>query len=296
MQNDYPPLFYVASSGDLDEIRALAPDAEPLEKNQALAQAASLGQLEAAALLLELGADANGLFSEQYGTVLFPACERMNPDGIRFLLEHGADPRKGVRRRKAGREIQALDHLLASPERSPLKPRCIALLLKAGAEDPGGPAMAIHKGNAAALREALAADPEALCRPLDADYGRFPLEGATLLHLAVEYNEIECATELLRQGLDVNAKALSLPGTVRTRPVWPTQLVSLGEQSALFHAKGYAKESLAFLLERGADPGQRAPFLRNGKKVMLTPEAFFEEEDRIECNLLDEILTLRRGA
>jgi hypothetical protein len=50
---------------------------------------------------------------------------------------------------------------------------------------------------------------------------------------------------------------------------------------------------LRFLLDRGADPEIPAYFLRDGKELALTPLAFFEEIDRIECNLLEEILTLK---
>jgi hypothetical protein len=51
---------------------------------------------------------------------------------------------------------------------------------------------------------------------------------------------------------------------------------------------------LPFLLQHGAAPSIPAPFLRDGKTLKQTPLEFFEEVDRIECTLLEEILTLRQ--
>lgn len=291
VMEDYPPLFYAAAGGHLDTLRELGPSASKTDLNQALAEAASLSQLEAADLLLEFGADANGMYHEQYGTVLFPACERLNPDGIRFLLKHGADPAKTVPRFDGDRD--ALTHLLHSPHRSPLKAGCVELLLRAGAPARDTAEMAIHRESLPALRVALDQDPEALTRPLRSGYGLHPLQGATLLHLATEFNLPALAEELISRGLHVNTPAEEIPGTVDTEPVWPTDLVALGGQTALFHARGFSKDMLQFLLGRGADPKHKAKFLRKGNIVSLTALDFFQAIDDIECNLLEEILILK---
>lgn len=291
MQSDYPPIFYAAASGQLDRIRELGPDSAPEDLNQALAEACSLSQFEAADLLMEFGARADGLYHEAYGTVLFPACERLNPDGIRFLLQHGADPARTVTRLDGPRD--AFAHLLQTPFRSPLKAQCIQLLLGAGVTPPLDAATAIHRESLPLLREALDKHPDTLTAPLQADYGLFPLQGATLLHLAVEFNLPDLADELLKRGLDVNTPADEIPGTASTEPVWPTRLVALGGQTPLFHARGYSRDMLKFLLERGADPEHKAPFLDEGKTVHLTTLDLFQAIDDIECNLLEEILILR---
>ncbi|MCC5847935.1 MAG: hypothetical protein JJU29_07550 [Verrucomicrobia bacterium] len=291
MTEDYPPIFYAAAAGDLERIREEGPHADPTDLNQALAEAASLSHFEAADLLLEFGADPKGLYDENYGTVLFPSCELLNPEGIEFLLKLGADATTVVTRFDGPRD--ALTHLLHSPHRSPLKVRCISILLRAQAADPDDAVMAIHRESLPRLKAALDKDPEAMTRPLEVDYGLYPLRNATLLHLAVEYNLPNIAQELIDRGLDVNTPAGEIPGTVDTEPIWPTTLVPLGKQSPLFHARGYAKEMLAFLLERGANPKQKGEFLKNGKIIQLTPQEFFQAIDDIECNLLEELLTLR---
>jgi ankyrin repeat protein len=292
MTDAYPPLFIAASAGDLEAVRGLLPEEDPLRLNQALSQAAALGHFETADVLIEAGADPNGEFDPLYGTVLFPACEYMNPEGIRYLLDKEANPAREVVRIDGPRN--ALQHLLHSHHPSPHKQRCIQMLLQAGAPDPGDAPFAIHLGSLDRLQQVLDRDPDVLNQPLQAAYGRFPLEGATLLHMAVEYNQQDLARELLARGLDVNATAVELPATTGTNPVWPTDLISLGNHTPLFHAKGTSKEMLPFLLQHGADPSIPAPFLRDGKTLKQTPLEFFEEVDRIECTLLEEILTLRQ--
>lgn len=282
MESDYPPIFFAASSGDIEQINQLAPGVDIEDLNQALAQAAALSQFDAAERLIELGAEANGSYSSSYGRVLFPSCEYLNPQGIKFLLDRGASP-----------TLEApLLHALATHVRSPNKYRCIGLLLKAGAPDPMDAVMAVHKGNVQLLRQALDKDPESLRRPLDCRYGLLSLAGASLLHLATEYNERDIALELLAQGLDVNTTALERRPQDEDEAVWPTQLVPCGGQTALFHAREYSKGMLELLLEHGADASIRAPFVDGDQSRMLTPLAFFEEIDQIEGNLWDETMIL----
>jgi hypothetical protein len=256
-----------------------------------LAQAAALNQFECADALLELGADANGVFDPLYGTVLFPSCEYLNPEGISYLLRNDANPARTVVRVEGPRN--ALDHLLATHHRSPLKAQCIQLLLKAGAPDPQNAAIAIQLGSATRLQAWLEAHPDALNLPLKETYGHHPLTSASLLHMAAEFNQPELAALLLDHGMDINIRAEHLPGSAQTEPVWPTDLVALGQQTPLFHAKGDSKPMLSWLLDQGADPSIPGRFLRDGQELDLTPLAYFEEIDRIECNLLEETLTLR---
>jgi len=292
LKDSYSPLFLAASSGDTETVQELSAAASQDDLNKSLAQAAALSHFEAANALLLAGAEADGDYDPLYGSVLFPACEYMNPEGIEWLLERGADPSREILRVEGPRN--ALQHLLHSHHRSPLKGRCIQLLIKAGAPDPADAVMAIHQGSLSKLKETLDAQPDTLHQSLDLRYGHFPLEGSTLLHMAVEFNHGELVAELLKRGLDVNKQAESIPGTVNTTPVWPTDLVALGGQTPLFHAKGESKDMLKLLLEHGADPSIQASFLRDGKEQVLTPLEFFEEIDKIECNLLEEVLTLKR--
>jgi ankyrin repeat protein len=291
MTDAYPPLFLAASSGDIETVRGLLPEENTSLLNQALAQAAALSHFETADVLIDAGADPNGEYDSLYGTVLFPACEYMNPEGISYLLEKEANPAREVVRVEGPRN--ALQHLLHSHHVSPHKQRCIQLLLQAGAPDPMDAGFAIHLGSMDRLLKALDQDPDLLTQPLPHTYGRFPLEGGTLLHMAVEYNQPHLAEELLARGIDINSRAQDLPATAGTSPVWPTDLIAMGKQTALFHATASSKVLLRFLLDRDADPSLPACFLRDGKEINLTPLEFFEEVDRIECNLLEEVITLR---
>jgi len=284
------PLFLAAASGDLEGILEHAPSADSGDLNRSLAQAAAFSQFEAADALCEAGADPDGDYDPCLGTVLFPACEFINPEGIRYLLDHGADPSREVIRIDGPRN--ALDHLLRTHHRSPLKPQCVSMLLQAGVPHSDTPELAVHLGSLSRLRERLREHPEKLREPLETDAGQVPLQGASLLHLAVEFNFPELAEFLIEEGLEPDQRAEKIPGSANTEPVWPTDLVALGGQTPLFHAKGYSKPMLQFLLDRGADPSHKAPFLRDGEEIQLTPLEFFQEIDRIECNLLEEILTL----
>lgn len=83
--------------------------------------------------------------------------------------------------------------------------------------------MAVHRGRIDLLEDHLRRDPMLLrrtfslaeiyppelgCGP-DLSYGLHgtPLEGSTLLHICVEYDEIEIARWLIEHGADVNARA-----------------------------------------------------------------------------------------
>ena len=74
------------------------------------------------------------------------------------------------------------------------------------------------------------------------------LQGATLLHVAAEFGNVDAARLLLDRGADVNARA--------TRDE-----AGVGGQTAIFHAvtqfgdRGFAMAQ--FLVERGADLGLR---------------------------------------
>jgi len=88
---------------------------------------------------------------------------------------------------------------------------------------PDTPAMAVHRGRLDLLQEHLRRDPAVLGRALAIDdiypmalgchedrdlalHGA-PLDGATLLHMAVEYEDLDVAQWLIEHGADVNARA-----------------------------------------------------------------------------------------
>jgi ankyrin repeat protein len=79
--------------------------------------------------------------------------------------------------------------------------------------------------------------------------GGTPLDGATLLHMCVDYDEIEIARWLLAHGADVNAMA-AIDADGHT-PIFASVVT---QPIRLRHDDGFAR----LLLDRGADPNVRA--------------------------------------
>jgi ankyrin repeat protein len=148
--------------------------------------------------------------------------------------------------------------------RAPFFDRAVAIQEKIG---PDSPAMAVHRGRVDLLERHLERDANVLNRPLliddiyplalgcheDRDLALHgaPLQGAMLLHMAVEYEELNVARWLIDRGADVNARAMVDEG-------------GFGGQTPLFscivsYNAGRRDEWLGrLLLDRGADPNTRA--------------------------------------
>ena len=220
-----------ANRGDLNEVRRIldSGDFTPHDLDQALSRATcSLGQYPErrpiGELLLEHGADPDGQYGNNYGPLVFAPCEGLDPDGIQFLLDAGADVSFPPIPTKYG-TLCPLSHVLGTYVRgcNDRKHQCIELLLAHNACVPPEvtPAVfAIHRGDARELGRLVEANPELLSQTFpDMPYGNIRLRGATLLHCAVEFGEIECVEELLtiwtrvrNASADINAKAEILEG------------------------------------------------------------------------------------
>jgi hypothetical protein len=143
-----------------------------------------------------------------------------------------------------------------------------------GVRFPDTAPMALHRGRLDLLEAHLRRDPQLLTRTfshreiypaemgcgyaIDATVGT-PLGGTTLLHMCVDYDELEIARWLLDQGMDVNARAAvgatgfggytALFNTVVSQPnFW----MNYGKRGP------YVAPFTELLLERGADPNVRA--------------------------------------
>jgi ankyrin repeat protein len=196
-------------------------------------------------LLVSHGADVN---AEWHGffPIIFSPCESVDPPVLEWLLNHGANP-------NARGRGTALDYLIATYARSPQElSACIDLLLAAGGTTkydlPG--VLDLLRGRLDRLAEHLLADPALAHRRFpELDCGntggrRLLLTGATLLHVAAEFGNLDAARLLLDRGADVNARATVDPAGV-------------GGQTAMFHAvTQFADGGLPMaqlLLEQGAD-------------------------------------------
>lgn len=202
-------------------------------------------------LLVAHGADVNALWNGSYPIICAP-CETLAPESLRWLLDHGADP------------APAMPMLIGTYVRDrPAKHSCVEALYMAGVPLPDTPVMAFHRGRIDLLDEYLAEDPTLLARRFslaeifppevgiqEGDALHLtPLDGVTLLHLAIDYDEIGMVEWLIEKGADVNARA-------------GIDSQGFGGHAPLFHAvvrMGPPGDTLArLLLDHGADPNIRA--------------------------------------
>lgn len=219
-------------------------------------------------LLVSHGADVNALWHGDF-PIIFAACEALDAQTLKSLLDRGANPNCHAR------GATALDYAIGTYARSPEHlSACIDLLLAAGGttryDAPG--VLSVLSGQVARLSGELDADPQLVRQRFpELDFGttggrRLTLAGATLLHVAAEFGNIEAARLLLDGGADVNARA-----TVNDSGV--------GGQTAIFHAVTQFDDAglpvARFLVERGADLSLRVKlpghYERLGEVVECTP-------------------------
>ena len=187
----------------------------------------------------------------------------LSVSGTAFLFEQGAQARDAP-----------VAVVLETDSRKPAaKHEILEMYVRHGLELPDTPTMALHRGRIDLLDEHLRRDPGLLRRTFAheeiyppelgchdeilATHGT-PLAGATLLHMCVDYDEIEIARWLLERGMDVDAKAAvdregfgghtALFATVVSQPnFWMNH-------NGLPQVAPFTQQ----LLDHGADPNVRA--------------------------------------
>jgi hypothetical protein len=253
-----PPMSYAANVGQ-DGIIAMLREMGAEDLQHAFDRACLQGQLETARRLHAMGARIVP------GLVMGP-CETLNPDGLALLFELGAELADAH-----GDRLAPVALVLETYSRYPQgKHRCLELVAERGVAIPDTPAMAVHRGRIDLLEAHLRRDPQLLTRTLsheeiyppelgchaDHSFGLHgtPLAGTTLLHICVDFDEIEIARWLIEHGADVNARAevdadgfgghTALFGCVVSQPYL------CGRQRDAQFAR--------LLLDHGADPNVRA--------------------------------------
>jgi ankyrin repeat protein len=224
-----------------------------------------------AELLVEHGADVNARWGGTYPIICGP-CECLAPESLKWLIAHGAD--MNVKSDDYG---TCVEMLICTYSREPLgKHACLEVFAEAGFSLPDTAPMAIHRGRIDLLDSCLAHDPSLLerrfaeaeiypaelgIRPGRGLHGA-PLDGATLLHMAVEFQELEIASWLIDRGIDVNVRAA-------------VDAEGFGGHTALFHTTvclpPRTDALTRTLVDRGADPAIRTS-LRKQLAMMGDPE------------------------
>ncbi|MBI4662488.1 MAG: ankyrin repeat domain-containing protein [Verrucomicrobia bacterium] len=206
-----PPMSHAANLGQLEMIKAIAA-LGARDFQHAFDRALLQGELECAKWLHEHGAKLTP-------GIVMGACETLNPDGLRFLDELNA-PFTDER----GNQLAPLALALETYCRNPAgKHEVLQIFARRGYALPDTPILAFHRGDVDRLKEYLRRDPALLhrrfsCREIyppqlgcspDGRSGMHgtPLEGATLLHMAIDFEEQETFDLLLAEGSDVNARA-----------------------------------------------------------------------------------------
>jgi len=256
-----PPLTYAANLGRDEIIRMLyGLGARDLES--AANRAALQGQIGTARMLYEMaGRPELHLAGPAY---------TLSAAGTAFMLAVEAPVKDD-----AGQRLAPVDVVIETDGRNPeAKHAILEMYAHHGLELPDTPVMALHRGRIDLLERHLERDPELLNRtfshreiypaemgcqdPIDATVGT-PLGGATLLHLCVDYDELEIGRWLLDRGMDVNVRAAvgrsgfggytALFNTVVSQPNFWMNYGKRGPFAAPF---------TELLLERGAEPNVRA--------------------------------------
>lgn len=128
--------------------------------------------------------------------------------------------------------------------RSERFPQLLRSLLAHGAKLDDDALAEVLEDDGPALAARLTADPSLLDRRISMACAFTPLDGATLLHVAVEFQCLRAARVLIERGIDVNARA-------------STDAFGLGGHTPIFHTvnsnQNRALPALELLLSAGAD-------------------------------------------
>lgn len=253
-----PPMSYAANVGQ-DAIIQMLRDLGAADLQHAFDRACLQGKIETARKIYAMGARPTP------GCIMGP-CETLNAAGLSLLFELGAEFAD-----EHGDRLAPVALLLQTYSRGPRqKHECLELIVSRGVALPDTPPMAVHRGRIDLLEAYLRGDPQLLTRtfPHEEIYPRelgchedhslalhgTPLAGATLLHLCVDFDEIEIARWLIDRGMDVNVKAaIDADGFGGHTPLFGC-VVSQAYICGLQQDAAFAR----LLLDHGADPNARA--------------------------------------
>ena len=206
-----PPMSHAANLGRLEMIKAVA-SLGARDYQHAFDRALLQGKLECARWLHEHGA-------KLLPGIVMGSCETLNPAGLGFLADLGAPFTD-----QQGNRLAPLGLALETYGRNPAgKHAVLEIFARQGYALPDTPVMAFHRGDVTRLNDFLRRDPGLTerrfsCREIypselgcakDGRCGMHwtPIDGTTLLHLAIDFDEEEVFDLLLAHGAGVDARA-----------------------------------------------------------------------------------------
>jgi len=269
-----PPMSYTANVGQ-DAIIEMLREMGAKDVQHAFDRACLQGKLDTARQLHAMGARVTP------GSVMGP-CETLNDAGLALLLDMGAELAD-----EHGDRLAPVALILQTYSRYPEgKHRCLELAAGHGVELPDTPVMAAHRGRIDLLEALLKRDaqmlertfsheeiyPPALGCSADHSYALHgtPLAGTTLLHICVDFDEIEIARWLIERGADVNTRAAIDADGFGGH----TALFGCVVSQAYICGRQRDAEFARLLLDHGADPNARAS-LR--KRLRFVPDESVHE-------------------
>lgn len=259
-----PPMSYAANLGR-DRIIRMLHELGATDLGTAIDRAALQGKIGTARMLHEM----LGRPTPPDDSLGGPAYT-LSAEGTALVLELGARVHDD-----AGKLLAPVAVVLETDSRRPVaKHAILEMYASHGVELPDTPTMALHRGRIDLLEKHLRRDPSLLSRtfahdeiypremgsrvPLDATVGT-PLGGTTLLHMCVEYDEMEIAHWLLANGMDVNARSAVGANGFGGYTALLSTVVSQPNFWMNYNKRGpFVSPFTELLLEHGADPNVRA--------------------------------------
>lgn len=261
-----PPMTYAANLGRDNIIRMLR-KLGATDVKSAAGRAALQGHVTTARMLYAMA----GSPPVPKDAVMGP-CEALNPEGLALTLELGASICDST-----GDWRAPIALLLETYSRYPKgKHQCLEIMAARGIELPDTPTMAVHRGRLDLLEQHLRNDAHLLRRTFsladiyprelgchDDESGGVhgtPLGGATLLHMCIDYGELDIAKWLLHRGMDVNVcAATDAEGFGGHTPLFSTAVSFDHYVRAKYASPKPDRDPFAELLfDHGADPNVRA--------------------------------------
>jgi hypothetical protein len=278
-----PPLSYAANLGR-DRIIVMLHELGATDLRSALGRATLQSKIGTARMLHNM----LGRPKPPAGS-LGGAAYTLSESGTALMLELGAQVYD-----ENGKSIAPVDVVLETDSRNPVaKHAILEMYVQHGLELPDTPTMALHRGRLDLLEDHLRRDPGLLRRtftyeeifpptlgchddPL-ATQGT-PLAGTTLLHMCVDYDEMEIAQWLLAREMNIDARAaVDTDGFGGHTALFAT-VVSQPNFWMNYGGRPQVAPFTQLLLDHGADPNVRAS-LRKQLHPGYGPDTVHEYRD-----------------